>query len=92
LRGGILAAGLPLPPKSACFYCPNRKPREVRQLAIEHPDLLRRAIALEHNAAAKNKSVQGLGREYSWESLIESSKPNEYFVSTVIPDCVCNDD
>jgi len=88
----ILAAGLPMPPKSACFYCPNRKPKEVRQLAIEHPDLLRRAIALEHNAAAKNKSVQGLGREYSWESLIESSKPNEYFVSTVIPDCVCNDD
>lgn len=87
----IQASGLPMPPKSACFYCPNMRPKEIRELAQKHPDLLDRAIALERNAADKNTKVKGLGREFSWEDLIESSKPNEYFVNSVIPDCMCND-
>lgn len=41
----ITAAGLPLPPKSACFFCPAMKEIEIRQLARENPDL--HALALE---------------------------------------------
>ena len=32
-----------------------------------HPDLFRRAIALEDNARPNLKTVQGLGRNYSWK-------------------------
>lgn len=87
----IEASGLPMPPKSACFYCPNMRAKEIRELAQNHPDLFQRAIAMERNAQEKNNTVKGLGRDFSWEELIESSKPNEYFVSSVIPDCMCND-
>ena len=27
----IADAGLPIPPKSACFFCPNQKPEEVKR-------------------------------------------------------------
>ena len=32
-----------------------------------HPDLFRRAVALEDNAQANLKTVKGLGRSYSWK-------------------------
>lgn len=87
----IQASGLPMPPKSACFYCPNMKAKEIRELAKNHPDLFKRAVQMEQNAADKNTVVKGLGRTFSWEDLIESEKPNEYFVNDIIPDCMCND-
>jgi hypothetical protein len=88
----IQAAGLPMPPKSACFFCPNTKANEIRRLQIDHPDLVDRAIVIERNhKEQKGKDVKGLGRQFSWEELIESGKPNGYFVNNVIPDCMCND-
>ena len=41
----IVAAGLPLPPKSACFFCPAMRQIEILQLARVDPDL--HALALE---------------------------------------------
>lgn len=87
----IEAASLPMPPKSACFFCPNMRAKEIRELAKNHPDLFERAVAIERNAASSNHTIKGLGRDFSWEELIESDKPNDYFVNTVIPDCMCND-
>jgi len=46
----IEAAGLPLPCKSACFFCPASKPAEVVQLRLDHPDLFWRAVAMERRA------------------------------------------
>jgi len=43
----ILAAGLPLPPKSACFFCPSMKDAEIKLLAATEPDLYRLAIEME---------------------------------------------
>lgn len=65
----ILSAGLPLPPKSACFYCPHMKPHEVRALAKQHPNLLSRALRLEANAKDL-QTVKGLGRNFRWADVI----------------------
>lgn len=43
----ITRAGLPLPPKSACFFCPAMRDVEIRLLAREHPDLHRLALEME---------------------------------------------
>jgi len=64
----IKRESLPLPGKSACFFCPSSKQSEVRSLAVTNPELMERAIAMERNADLT--TVKGLGRSYSWESLI----------------------
>jgi hypothetical protein len=63
----IRAAGLPLPGKSACFFCPNSKPREILALP---DDLKLRAIAIEKNADLT--SVKGPGRRWRWSDLIRA--------------------
>lgn len=65
----ILSVGLPLPGKSACFFCPSSKPKEIRQLKREYPELLNRAIAMEENAFENLSSVKGLGRNWSWKEM-----------------------
>lgn len=65
----IRSAGLPLPGKSSCFFCPNAKPPEILSLP---DDLQNRAIALERNAALT--SIKGLGRRWRWEDLIASDR------------------
>ena len=62
----IEAVGLPQPGKSSCFFCPSMKPDEIIALREQHPDLFRRALALEDNARKNLKTVKGLGRNYSW--------------------------
>lgn len=62
----ILAAGLRLPGKSSCFFCPNMKKGEIDALAATYPALLERALAMEDGAAARSTSVLGLGRRFSW--------------------------
>jgi len=57
------------PGKSACYFCPSSKPREILQLKREHPDLLERALKMEENAELTH--VKGLGRSYSWAELVK---------------------
>lgn len=64
----IVEAGLPVPIKSACFFCPASKKHEIGWLEENHPELLERALAIERNAQAKLTSVKGLGRSYAWET------------------------
>lgn len=63
----IIKAGLPVPMKSACFFCPANKPVEVIWLAHHHPDLFRRAIEMEDNARTNDglKVIEGLWRSSS---------------------------
>lgn len=70
----IAAAGLPQPGKSACFFCPMRKPDEIRELAQEEPEKFRLALELEARALSsgkiKNSEIKGLGgRKYAWHEL-----------------------
>lgn len=61
-REEIAKAGLPVPPKSSCFFCPAIKPAEVRQLP---PALRRRIMLLEARAAPRLRTIAGLWRNGS---------------------------
>lgn len=67
----INRAGLPLPGKSACFFCPNSKPSEIKQLNEHYPELISRSIKIEDNADLTH--IKGLGRNYSWRDVINQN-------------------
>ena len=83
----IERAGLKVPCKSACFYCPSMKKHEILALRKEHPDLYARAIAMEDNAMPNLGTVKGLGRSFSWRDVQE--KPCLPVIEQV---CMCYDD
>jgi hypothetical protein len=66
----IRAARLPVPVKSACFYCPASKKHEIVWLREHHPELLQRALAIEENAQPNLTSVVGLGRSFAWSAFL----------------------
>lgn len=70
-REEILAAGLPDPQKSACYFCPARKKHEIEDLAVNHTEFYTKAIQIESAALDSGKltSVQGLGRRFAWKEL-----------------------
>jgi hypothetical protein len=68
---------LPQPGKSACFFCPMRKPKEIRELARFEPAKLAKALELERRALEsgkiKNPDIKGLGgRKFAWSDLVAS--------------------
>jgi len=46
----IQSAGLKIPPKSGCFFCPFKRPGEIRELYLKHPDLYQIAKQIEKEA------------------------------------------
>lgn len=71
-KAAILRAGLPLPGKSACFFCPASTLADIESLRVDYPHLLQRACRMEFDAMRKLKSIFGLGRRFSWiEHLVE---------------------
>jgi hypothetical protein len=57
--------------KSACFFCPSSKPKEIIELKNQYPDLLDRALAIE--SQAELTSIKGLGRRFSWIEVVKAS-------------------
>ncbi len=43
----ITAAGLPVPPKSSCWFCPLHRPSVFQTMRVDEPQLFERAAALE---------------------------------------------
>ncbi|MDL2288473.1 hypothetical protein LJC32_03720 [Oscillospiraceae bacterium OttesenSCG-928-F05] len=62
--------GLPVPVKSACFFCPASKKHEVQSLSKRYPDLFKRATEIEKLAKSHLHTIKGLGRDWDWESFI----------------------
>ncbi len=60
----IERAGIQMPGKSSCFFCPASTKPEIAELRRVYPDLYERALAMEANA--KLTSVKGLGRRFAW--------------------------
>lgn len=65
----IRAAGLPVPPKSACWFCPMKRPSEWHQLRRNQPELFDQACALEAQLVERRRRLgkdpaylTGLGR------------------------------
>lgn len=55
----IKSAGLPVPPKSACYFCPFQKPEEVDAAT---PEDRARTMLIELTAEPYNRKVRGLWR------------------------------
>lgn len=53
----IREAGLPQPPRSACYFCPFHTSEEWRQLARKDPDLFEKACALEDKLHARGLAL-----------------------------------
>lgn len=86
----IANEGLPVPVKSACYFCPAMKKTELVELACNHADLYERAIDLEdryrdgkHYRERSLRTTEGLGRRFAWRehgeaaALIPSNSPNK---------------
>jgi hypothetical protein len=69
----VRAAGLPVPVKSACFFCPASKKAEMVALGRDHPRLLRRALAVEANARPNLTTVKGLGRSFAGADFLDAA-------------------
>jgi len=84
----IKSAGLPVPGKSACFFCPSSKMAEIMALPR---DLQERAVAMEENADLT--TVLGLGRRFSWKNAIKADREQMRLFDNMVPeiDCVCLD-
>jgi len=87
----IARAGLPQPGKSACFFCPSSKKREIYELRRAYPELAARAVAMENNATLT--AVKGLGRSFAWRDLYEADDRQSKLSpeSTTEIDCMCYD-
>jgi hypothetical protein len=59
----IAAAGLPVPRKSACVYCPASKPHEIAALVRDYPALADYICLIEDKARPYLRGVEGLWRE-----------------------------
>lgn len=85
----IERAGLPQPGKSSCFFCPNMDDSEVRQMNEQYPELALRAIEMERNADLD--VLVGLGRDWSWESLLKNGELFEFPKRKKDMPCGCYD-
>lgn len=53
----IQDAGLPIPPKSSCFFCPFHNRREWERLKRDEPDLFAQAVEIDHHIRAKRNEL-----------------------------------
>lgn len=76
----IRDAGLPVPPKSACWFCPFASPAKWAKLRRDEPDLFDRAVALEALVGARQEQI-GRGRLY----LTRFGKPLDQAITEAQP-------
>jgi hypothetical protein len=81
----IVAEGLEVPIKSACFFCPASQVWELYWLAGTHPDLFLKALEIEHRAMTGRHSRWGsdectYGKD--WEDFV--NKPADQWPTTSI--------
>lgn len=53
----VLAAGLPLPPRSSCWMCPNRTDRQWLELREKWPQDWERAVAMDAALRQRNPDI-----------------------------------
>jgi 3'-phosphoadenosine 5'-phosphosulfate sulfotransferase (PAPS reductase)/FAD synthetase len=77
-REEIHKAGLPIPVKSCCWFCPAHKKAEIDQLAVDHPELIDRALRIELLAQIRGLNrIKGLGRNFSWADYLENKSTSK---------------
>ncbi|MGM0377053.1 MAG: hypothetical protein ACQEQ0_09770 [Bacteroidota bacterium] len=91
----IKQAGLPVPPKSGCFICPQQKRQQVIELRHKHPDKYCQAKQLEDRAGEQRKQlgkppVYLFGSSYGTPiSAFVNEKQNVLFEEYEYPPCQC---
>lgn len=70
----IRDAGLPVPMKSACYFCPSSKAWEVWWLAGQHPDLFIDALKMEMNSLRGRHSRVDVIDFDKFDELLETGK------------------
>jgi hypothetical protein len=73
----ILDAGLEVPPKSSCFFCPGQTISEWQRLFYDSPDLFSRAQILERNASQAYGKVATLNNHLSLDEMLERGWPEQ---------------
>ena len=73
----ILGAGLEVPPKSSCFFCPGQTIGEWRRLYYDHPDLFARAQVLERNASQSYDKIATLNNHLSLDEMLQRGWPQQ---------------
>lgn len=61
----IRSEGLPVPPKSSCFFCPFHTINQWRELMRARPDLFQKSVEMER---AMNERRAALGKDPMWMS------------------------
>lgn len=84
----IESAGLPVPPKSACYFCPFQRLHEVDAAT---PEDRARTILMELTAEPYNTSVRGLRRKESITEYILAKRLDFVPLESIAPVVVLND-
>lgn len=71
-EAAILAAGLPLPPKSSCWFCTASRPEEIDALPAV---ILRRIVLMEARAKPRLRTIDGLWRKPVQEHRGATARP-----------------
>jgi len=69
----IIDAGLCIPEKSSCWFCPNMRKFEILRL----PDNLKERVKFIESNAKNKVELKGLGRNYSWTDLINADESQQ---------------
>lgn len=97
-RGGcrniLRRAGIEVPRKSGCVFCPNQNAAEWHRLYIEHPELYEQAEAIERTASARvgypvalpycGTSLYDLRTRRAWDGQMEMDLPG------MARPCICS--
>jgi PP-loop superfamily ATP-utilizing enzyme len=59
----IAEAGLPVPPKSSCFFCPYHRPQTWREMRRDEPELFQKSVELERHL---NTVRDTIGKDRVW--------------------------
>tara|TARA_B100001123_G_C15069261_1_gene930911 strand:+ start:117 stop:926 length:810 start_codon:yes stop_codon:yes gene_type:complete len=77
----IERAGLPVPPKSACYFCPFHRPAQWARMRRDEPDLFSRSVKLER-LMNKRRAARGMDSVY----LTRFGKPLDEAIAERQPD------
>jgi len=84
-----------VPKKSSCWFCPNMRLSEVRELKAEYPELYELGCFMEEQAMphVTSKNVKGLGRTFSWRDIDKLTPLEEAWIEQEKANrkCSCTD-
>jgi len=66
----IKDADLPIPPRSACYFCPYHSPAEWIRIRNNHPELFNEAVKIEKEIQRKRREVMGKDDMYLHPALV----------------------